>query len=175
VQVPFWSGALRLRGRRAACLHAQWSGMPNLSALLKAEITRLARKEVRAGTARLHKAAAAYRSEIAALKRRMQALEQQLRRARRGADGPVGQNDDAADAAQDGKVRFSPKWLASQRRRLGLSAADCGLLFGTTGQAIYNWESGRARPRARHLAAVAALRKLGKRQAAEIVAARRSA
>jgi len=144
--------------------------MPNLSALLKAEITRLARKEVRANTDRLHKATSIQRSDIAALKRRVHELEQQLKRLQRGA------KTSAAALASNGaqtKVRFSPKSLISQRRRLGLSAADCGLLFGTTGQAIYNWESGKARPRATHIAALAALRKLGKRQVAEILATRR--
>jgi DNA-binding transcriptional regulator YiaG len=149
--------------------------MPNLSALLKAEITRLARKEVRASIARLQKSAATCRSEIAALKRSAAALEQQLRRALRSADRSA-REDGAETAVEPGsKVRFSPKSLISQRRRLALSAADCGLLFGTTGQAIYNWESGRIRPRAKHLAAIAAMRKLGKKEAADIVASRRPA
>lgn len=59
--------------------------MPNLSALLKAEISRLARKEVRATTASLQKAATAHRSDIAALKRRCQELEKALKRAAKGA------------------------------------------------------------------------------------------
>jgi DNA-binding transcriptional regulator YiaG len=149
--------------------------MPNLSALLKAEITRLARKEVRAGTALLHKSAATHRSEIAALRRRTADLEQQLRQALRSADRPAGAEAAGATVEPGSKVRFSAKSLISQRRRLGLSAADCGLLFGTTGQAIYNWESGRVRPRAKHLAAIAALRKLGKKQVAEILTSRRPA
>lgn len=148
--------------------------MPNLSALLKAEISRLARKEIRATTAALQKAAAAHRTDIAALKRRCQELEKALKRALKGA-GPQSADAWLSPSDESTKVRFSPKSLASQRRRLGLSAAECGLLFGTTGQAIYNWESGTARPRAQHLVTLAALRKLGKRQATEIVAARRGA
>jgi len=63
---------------------------------------------------------------------------------------------------------------SSQRRRLGLSAADCGLLVGTTAQSIYNWESGKVRPRARHLAAIAALRTLGRKDAQAHLASRRA-
>jgi hypothetical protein len=37
---------------------------------------------------------------------------------------------------------------------------------GTSAQSIYNWEAGKVRPRARHLAAIAALRQLGRKQAA---------
>ena len=61
-------------------------------------------------------------------------------------------------------VRFSAKGLASQRQRLGLSAAEMGLLLDVSAQTIYNWEAGKSRPRQQQLAAIAALRGLGKRQ-----------
>ena len=44
--------------------------MSNIAAALKAEIIRLARRELRDETAKLKKASAHYRSDIAALKRR---------------------------------------------------------------------------------------------------------
>ena len=47
---------------------------------LKSEISRLAKKEVRAETQDLKKASAQYRSEIAALKRRVAGLEAQLKK-----------------------------------------------------------------------------------------------
>jgi DNA-binding XRE family transcriptional regulator len=56
--------------------------------------------------------------------------------------------------------------LASQRQRLALSAHDCGLLIGASEQSIYKWENGKARPRAKHLPGIAALRILGKKEAA---------
>jgi DNA-binding transcriptional regulator YiaG len=72
-------------------------------------------------------------------------------------------------------LRFSAKGLASQRQRLGLSAEDIGLLVVASGQSIYNWEAAKARPRAGHLPALAALRTLGKKQAAAVLATRREA
>jgi len=36
----------------------------------------------------------------------------------------------------------------------------------TSGQSVYKWEDGKARPRAKHLLAIAALRTMGKREAA---------
>jgi len=54
--------------------------MTSVASVLKAEISRVARKEVRGETIGLKKAVAAYRREIAALKRRTQALEQLVRR-----------------------------------------------------------------------------------------------
>ena len=147
-----------------ACGDNGW--MPNIAAILKGEISRVARKEVRAETSGLKKSAATYRTEIAALKRRAQALEQQLRRLVRAAPGnsPLAA-EEGAEAAQ----RFSAMGLASQRKRLGLSAPACGLVLGTSAQSIYNWEQGRSRPLKRHLAAIAALRTLGKKEAAAIV------
>ena len=40
-----------------------------------------------------------------------------------------------------------------------------GALVGVTGQSIYKWESGGARPRASQLRAIAGVRALGKREA----------
>jgi len=72
----------------------------------------------------------------------------------------------AVDEPSSAKSRFSAKSLISQRRRLGLSAAECGLLVGATAQSIYNWEAGTVRPRDKHLPAIAALRTFGKKDAA---------
>lgn len=63
------------------------------------------------------------------------------------------------------RLRFSAKGLRSHRKRLGISAADYGRLIGVTGQTIYKWERGSARPRKRQLAGLAELRDAGKREA----------
>jgi DNA-binding transcriptional regulator YiaG len=138
--------------------------MPNFAAVLKEEIARIARKEARQESAGPKKATVTHRSEIAALKRRVQALEKALRKvqpSRRSAAAAL-----TADSPA-GNLRFSAKGLAAQRKRLGISADACGKLLGVSGQSIYLWESGRARPSAKHLEGVAALRKLGRRAVAE--------
>lgn len=134
--------------------------MPNIASILKSEITRVSRREVRAETLSLKKAVGAYRAEIAALKRRALALEQELRRL-----GKFSAKAAAAEANEGTSktLRFSAKGLASQRQRLGLSVSECALLLGTSGQSIYNWESGKVRPQAKYLPAIAALRTMGKR------------
>lgn len=134
-----------------------------LPSLLKSEISRVARKGVRAETLSLKKAVGGYRAEIAALKKRAQALEVELRRLSRAhaKATPV-----EASEQPTHKLRFTAKGLASQRRRLGLSVHECGLLLGTSSQSIYNWEDGKVRPRTKHLPAIAALRNMGKKDAA---------
>lgn len=136
--------------------------MSNIAQALKAEIERIAKKALRTETTSLKKASTAYRSEIAALKRRAQGLEQAIR----SLGKHVQKTSSVTAPTDDGpKGRFSAKSLASQRRRLGLSADDIGRLVGASGQSVYNWEAGKARPRNSHLAAISALKTLGRKTA----------
>lgn len=116
----------------------------------------------------MRKVLSAHRSDIAELKRKNKELELALHRLQKTMGKPAKQ---AADEEPAGKLRFSAKGLATQRKRLGLSAADFGLLIGVSGQSIYKWEEGKVRPRVKQLQAIMALRGLGKREAAERLAA----
>lgn len=135
--------------------------------LLKEEISRLARKEVRSHTEALKQASAAAKSEIASLKRRVQELEKALKRGQKTADrAGTGQVTEPQEAGP--RHRFSAKRFAAHRLRLKLSAAELGLLLGTSGQTIYQWERG-VRPRNGFLPAIAALRQLTPRSASALV------
>lgn len=136
--------------------------MPNLAALLKSEISRIARKEVRAETQAFKKASAQYRADIAALKRRIASLESALKKL--GKTGLVSRK--AAEASTPQSLRFRVGGFAALRKKLGLSAAEMGQLLGVSAQSVYHWESGKSKPRAAQLAAIAQVRKLGKREAA---------
>ena len=107
------------------------------------------------------KASSRYRSEIAALKRRIGALEKQISRLERMASkkgAPTADNESGTN------LRFKPQGVRAQRTRLGLSASEMGALVGVSAQTIYNWEGGTSRPRAEQLAVIAAVRKMGKRE-----------
>lgn len=136
--------------------------MPNIGAVLKEEISRLARREIRGQVQTTKKASAQYRRHIAALKRQVATLERQVAALQR-------RTPDSRPAASSGpgesKTRFVAKGLRAQRERLGLSAADYGKLVGVSAQSIYNWEQGHAKPRAGQRATLAALRAVGKRDA----------
>lgn len=134
--------------------------MPNIATVLKQEIGRLARKELRAETESLKKAVASYRREIAALKRRMETLERQQKRVEKAAPTNLPE-----DTEQDSNLRFRPAGFAQHRKRLGLSAREMGLLLDASQISVYKWETGQARPRAKHLTAIAQVRKMGKREA----------
>ena len=136
--------------------------MPNIAMVLKEEISRLARKEVRRQTQALRKASVQYRKDIAEMKRRLFDLQRKVhplqKQVLKNASSP-------ATAADTAGVRFTAKGLRSQRQRLGLSAGDYGKLVGVTGQTIYSWEHELARPRKGQLPGIASLRHLGKREA----------
>ena len=103
------------------------------------------------------------RAQVAQLKRQLTTLQRQVNTLSTGRARPAAAEPAEGDAGE--LHRFSAKGLASHRRRLGLSAESFGALVGVTGQSIYKWEAGKARPRASQMTAIAELRKLGKREA----------
>ena len=136
--------------------------MSNFSSVLKGEIARIARKEIKNAVDPLRKANASYRREIAELKRQVATLQKEVRSLSK-----VPRASGLLAAEPAGSTRFGAKGLKSLRARVGLSAADFGRLVGASGQSIYNWEAGKAVPRASQQAALAAVRGLGKREAAK--------
>lgn len=140
--------------------------MANIGSLLKAEISRVARKELRGETQALKKSITQYRGQIADLKRRTQALEQQIKRLGK-VSAKAGAVQAQPEAESGSKIRYSAKSLAAQRRRLGLSAASLAQLLGVSALSIYKWEGGSTRPRAKQIEAIAALRSMGKREVAQ--------
>lgn len=138
--------------------------MPNLNTILGEEIRRLARKEIREQVGPTQRIVAKYRSDIADLKRRVGELERRLgfvekQEKKRLTTGPSPKNSDVQ------RPRFSPGWVKKHREKLGISAADYGLLVGVSGLTIYNWEKGGSSPREKQLLAWGEIRGLGKREA----------
>ena len=136
--------------------------MPDVAAVLKEEITRLARREIKQQVGPLSKTITEQRRSIVELKRQVAALARnqaflQQQEKRRLAEAP------RASVAEG--VRFSPRWVKADRKRLGLFANDYGLLIGVSAQTIYSWESEKSKPRATALAGWAKVRGMGKREA----------
>jgi DNA-binding transcriptional regulator YiaG len=136
--------------------------MPNIGAVLKAEISRLACRELGGQVKGMKKASTQYRRHIAALKRQVAKLEREVS----VLQGIVHQHAAApADGCAGKKLRFAPNALRSQRARFRLSAAVYGRLVGVSAQSVYGWEHGASRPCGAKLATLATLRSMGKREA----------
>lgn len=147
--------------------------MPNLASVLKDEIARLARKEIRAHVGDTQKQVARQRRDIAELKRVNTELNRRInfleKREKHRLEKPAGpkviiQKADGSTEAET-TARFSPKWLASHREKLDLSAADYAKLVGCSPLSIYKWEKGESTPRAKQREALASIRGIGKREA----------
>jgi DNA-binding transcriptional regulator YiaG len=135
--------------------------MPNIGTLLKQEISRLCRREMRSEVTTVKKASAAYRRDIAALKRQVQSLQRtSTALAKRTASV-----SNAPATLPNRPVRFVAKGLRSLRTRLGLSAKQLSLLLGVSEQSVYNWEAKKTTPGKEQLAAIIGMRNLGKREA----------
>jgi len=134
--------------------------MPNIASLLKAEISRISRREIRGQVEPLRKASAAYRREIASLKREVQSLKRQASLLAKRTAKPA-ESVDAQDSATP--LRFVAKGLRSLRSRLGVSAPELATLMGVSAQSIYNWETKKTVPRKEQVVNLSKLRALGKR------------
>ena len=128
---------------------------------LKSEIARIAKKEIRAETQQLKKSSAQYRSDIAALKRHIVALEATVKKLSKGQLKPVLKVDKESSTP----LRFRASGFATLRKKLDLSAEQMGKLIGVTAQSVYHWEAEKSRSRASQLPAIAAARKLTKKEA----------
>lgn len=138
--------------------------MPNIAAVFRDEIKRLARRVSRQGDAKLRKDMVFLKRKVAELTR----VAEQLRR-------------DNAKLLTDYKVRMvtppvasekelehahlGPSLIRGQRARLGLSRDAFAKLVGVSAGAVLAWEGGHSRPRDKARAALIALRRLGKREA----------
>lgn len=136
--------------------------MSNLADALKQEIARIARKEIREHTSATKKGVTHHRRDIADLKRQVAALKREVSFLRSQEQKRVTRRPPVE--AAEGK-RFSPAWLQKHRQKVGMSAADYALLVGVHPITIYSWEQGKTKPRKEQLAALATVRKLGKRDA----------
>ena len=136
--------------------------MPNIATVLKEEISRLARKEVKNEAVGIKKASAQHRRDIAELKRQLSTLQKKVSLLEKQvlSHSPVKEKDTAGK-----NFRFTAKGLISQRKRLGISAADYGKLVGVGPQSVYNWEAELSRPRQQQILAIASVRTIGKKEA----------
>ncbi|WP_069048981.1 helix-turn-helix domain-containing protein [Hydrogenophaga sp. RAC07] len=143
---------------------------------LKKEIARVARKELRDELGALRKTSLQQRSEIAALKKQLKALQTQTNQLGRTRAEPA-RSAPPASAAGAGaprgkpgrKVVFTAERLKTQRARLGLTQEQAARLLGVSSLSIWKWESGGAVPRASRVPKILERLALGKREALALV------
>lgn len=135
--------------------------MTTIASALRDEISRVARKEVRAHTEGIKKASGQRRHDVAELKRRVSELERTLGRLVRLANEA---GDAKATSKQPASSRITSAGVLALRKRLDLSQKELGALADVSAQTIYNIEQG-GEPRPKTAASLIALRAIGKREA----------
>lgn len=147
--------------------------MPNVGSVLREEITRLSRREVRKQTEHTKKISAQHRHHIAALNRKVIELQRKVAQLTRQVSGPQHSSVSASGNGPTApKIRFVANGLRSHRNRLGLSAGDFGKLIGVSANSVYAWESGVTTPRREQVAKIAQVRGMGRRAALQRLEAR---
>lgn len=135
--------------------------MPTFANLFKGEVSRLAKKEVKSETQALKKTLVANRGEIASLKRRLAYLESLVKKISK--ESSLSKSVQVTEDVSGASLRFRAKGFAALRKKLGISAAEMGKLLEVSAQSVYQWETGKTKPRARQLEAISAVRKMDKR------------
>ena len=141
----------------------------NVMSVLKAEISRLAKKEAKSIFSPVKKASATYRGLIAGLRKQVDALQKEVSSLKRAMP--------KADRVLEGKTEPEGRfWMTGQgvkamRKRLGLTQKAFAGLAGVSSQAVVNWEAHKGKINLRKAtgARLQGLRGKGKREVAAML------
>jgi len=144
--------------------------MGKMEQTLKSEITRLAKKQVRATCLPLARNVRRLKRTVSALRKTVAVL------AKLGADWQAQHTVERAKLAaapEEVKAsRISPRLVKKLRARLGITQGELATLVGVSHSAVCSWEYGKAKPEGHNREGLVALRKLGRREVRGILAAK---
>ena len=145
--------------------------MGKVEAIIKSEIVRLAKREIRKISAPLGRDVRALKGTVSQLRRTVLALERFTALQNRELEKKISFE---ATPEEVGASRLSPRLIRSLRKRLGISQRDLARLMGVTPLAVYQWETGTFKPKKEKKAMLVGLRKLGRRDARKLLEDRKS-
>ena len=143
--------------------------MSNILKELKAEISRLARKETKAIVAPIQKASANYRGLIAGLRKQVFSLQKDVAILKKAVPSP--EKAIKAKDAPEGRFWITGKGVKALRKRLGATQAQLAILVGVSSQAVVNWEAHKGKINLRKATAgkLQGIRGMGKRDMARVL------
>lgn len=136
--------------------------MPDVAIVLKEEISRIARKEIRARVDPLKK-------QVVDLRRRLRAAEAtilQLQKTTNKTANTVSRQSGAIvpDVEETRQIRISPNSVKKLRTRLRLTQAQMAQLVDVSTNTVVRWEQGTSSPRGGSRAVIASMRSMGIKQ-----------
>lgn len=143
--------------------------MPNFTNAFKSEISRIARKELKAEILALRKTAATQRTEIGALKKALKEVQSSVFKLgkHRIVTTPASRAAKSTTLKHTGRlpnVPFGPARFAEFRAQMGLTQAQMATLVQASQLSIYKWETGKVVPRMAQLERITEVLCLGKRE-----------
>jgi len=141
--------------------------MGKLEGIIKSEIVRLAKREIRKISVPLGKDVRSLKNTLSHLRKTVLVLERFA--ARQEAELRKRKILLEATPEEVKGSRFSPRLIRSLRKRLGITQKELAILTGVTVGAIHQWESGTFVPRAQKKNVLVALRRLGRREVRELL------
>lgn len=142
--------------------------MPNVAQVLKEEITRLARKEIRTVVDPL-------RRQVRSLRQTVKSQQEVIGRLQKSLNKMVDHSGAAAKTTlyapeeEETRARVTPASVRRHRLRLKLSQAELAGLLGVSTNTVVRWEAGSSGPRAQHRSALIRLRDLGVRDVGKLL------
>lgn len=137
----------------------------NVMSVLKAEISRLAKKEVKREVAPVKKVNATYRGHIAALRKQVNALQKEVAGLKKALPAP--EKILSAKTEPEGRFWITGKGVRAMRKKVGLTQVKFGKLVGVSVPTVVNWEKAKGKVEIRKKATMARLQGLkgkGKRE-----------
>jgi DNA-binding transcriptional regulator YiaG len=140
--------------------------MPNIAKVLKDEIQRIAKKEIKTSASELHKSNVSLKKTLADLRRQIASMKQEVRQLKKF-QGKQAKAEPQVTSEAAEKLRFSAKGIRSLRSKLKLSQADFAKLVGVSSLAVYQWErkEGKLALRQATKSKLAEIRSLGRKEA----------
>lgn len=136
--------------------------MAKFESIIKSEIVRLARREIRKIAVPLKREVRLMRGTLSQLRKAVLALQRITSAQQKEIEKkrlPL-----EAEPEEVKTARFSPRLIRSLRGRLGITQRELALLTGVTVGAVHQWETGQFKPAPKKRAIMVALRKLGRRE-----------
>ena len=141
--------------------------MPNVAQVLREEITRLARKEVRTACDPLRKQVRTLRQTVKGQQESITKLDRAL--AKMATLSPDTSASLHTPEEETTRARVTPASIKRHRNRLKLSQAELGTLLDVSTNTIVRWEAGTSKPRVQYRAALLKMRDLGRREATKML------
>lgn len=141
--------------------------MGKLEGMIKSEIVRLAKREMRKTSLPLGRDVRSLKSTVSQLRKAVSVLE---RFATQRQKELAKEKIPLEAAPEEVKFsRFSPRLIRSLRKHLGVTQKELAILAGVTVGAVHQWESGMFKPGEKKKGMLVALRKLGRRDVRKLI------